>query len=204
MLPFRHPFTAIVSGPTGSGKTQFVMRLVDRADVLIEPTPRKIVYYFAEYQPLFEHYEDRIEFCHGMPKADAIDRLTDALVVNDDLMDEADERMTRLFMRGSHHRNVSVIFQVQNFFNKNRHMRTISLNAQYIILFKNPHDSSQFIHLAKQLYPHNSRFAHEVYVDATKRPYGYILLDLRSDQDDDLRLRTNIFPGECQIVYVPK
>jgi len=83
-------------------------------------------------------------------------------------------------------------------------MRTISLNAQYIILFKNPHDSSQFIHLAKQLYPHNSRFAHEVYVDATKRPYGYILLDLRSDQDDDLRLRTNIFPGECQIVYVPK
>jgi len=60
MLPFRHPFTAIVSGPRGSGKTQFVMRLVDSADVLIEPTPRKIVYYFAEYQPLFEHYEDRI------------------------------------------------------------------------------------------------------------------------------------------------
>jgi len=93
---------------------------------------------------------------------------------------------------------------VQNFFNKNRHMRTISLNAQYIVLFKNPRDSSQFIHLAKQLYPHNSRFAHEAYVDATKRPYGYILLDLRSDQDDDLRLRTNIFPGERQIVYVPK
>ena len=55
--------------------------------MLILPTPRKIVYYFAEYQPLFEHYEDHIEFCHGMPKVDAIDRLTDALVVYDDLMD---------------------------------------------------------------------------------------------------------------------
>jgi len=53
-----------------------------------------------------------------MPKADAIDRLTNALVVYDDLMDEADERMTRLFTRGSHHRNVSVIFMVQNVFNK--------------------------------------------------------------------------------------
>jgi len=165
---------------------------------------RKIVYYFADYKPLFEHYEDRIEFCHEMLKADAIDRLTDALVVYDDLMDEADERMTRLFTRGSHHRNVSVIFMVQNFLNKNRHMRTISLNVQYIVLFKNLRDSSQFIHLAKQLYPHNLRFAHEAYVDATKRPYGYILLDLRSDQDDDLHLRTNIFPGERQIVYVPK
>jgi len=193
-----------VSGPTGSGKTQFVVRLIDSADVLIETTPRKIVYYFAEYQPLFEHYEDRMEFCHRMPKADAIDRLTDTLVVYDELMDEADERMTTLFMRGSHHRNVSVIFMVQNFFNKNRHMRTISLNVQYIVLFKNPRDSSQFIHLAKQLYPHNSPFAHEAYVDATKRPYSYILLDLRSDQDDDLHLSTNIFPGECQIVYVPK
>jgi len=112
MLPFRHPFTAIVSGPTFSGKTQFVMCLVNSADVLIEHTPRKIVYYFAKYQPLFEHYEDRIEFRHGIPKADVIDRLTDALVFYDDLMYEADERMTKLFTRGSHHRNVSVIFMV--------------------------------------------------------------------------------------------
>ena len=77
-------------------------------------------------------------------------------------------------------------------------MRTISLNAQYIVLFKNPRNSSQFVHLAKQLYPHNSHFAHEAYINATKCPYGYILLDLRSDQDEDLRLRTNIFP-----LYVP-
>jgi len=49
MLPFRHPFTAIVSGPTGSGKTQFVMRLVDSADAMIKPTPCKIVYYFTEF-----------------------------------------------------------------------------------------------------------------------------------------------------------
>ena len=119
-------------------------------------------------------------------------------------MDEADERLTRMFTCGSHHRKVSVIFMVQNFFNKNRHMRTISLNAPYIVLFKNPRDSSQFVHLAKQLYPHNSRFAHEAYVDATKRPYSYILLNLRSDQDDDLPLRMNIFLGKCQIVYGPK
>ena len=119
-----------------------------------------------------------MEFRHGMRKANAINRLTDVLDVYDEVMDEADERLTRIFTRGLHHRNVSVIFIVQNFFNKKRHMRTISLNAQYIVLFKNPHDSSQYVHLAKQLYLHNSRFAHEAYVDATNRSYGYILLDL--------------------------
>jgi len=118
MLPIRHPFTAIMSGPTGSGKMQFVMCLVDSVDAMIEPTPCKIVYYFAEYQPLFKHYEDRIEFHHGMPKAATIEWLTDALVVYDDLMDEADKRLTRIFTCRSHHRNVSVIFMVQNFFKK--------------------------------------------------------------------------------------
>jgi len=57
-------------------------------------------------------------------------------------------------------------------------MRTISLNVQYIALFKDPRDSGQFVHLAKQLYPHNSRYALDAYIDATKEPYGYLLLDL--------------------------
>jgi len=48
MLPFKHSFTSIVSGPTGYGKTIFVMRLIDNVVALIELTPDKIVYYFAE------------------------------------------------------------------------------------------------------------------------------------------------------------
>jgi len=203
MLPFKHPFTSIVSGPTGSGKTNFVMRLIDNVDTMIEPPPNKIVYYFGEYQPLFDRYSG-VDFRHGMPKAGEIEKLADALVVLDDMMSELDGRVANVFTRGSHHRNISVVLMVQNFFDKNKHMRTISLNAQYIALFKNPRDNSQFTHLAKQLYPHNTRFALEAYIDATREPYGYLLLDLRSEQDEDLRLRTRIFPGERQIVYVPK
>jgi len=203
MLPFKHPFTSIVSGPTGSGKTNFVMRLIDNVDAMIEPPPSKIVYYFGEYQPLFDRYP-RVDFRHGTPKLGEVEKLSGALVVFDDMMGEVDERLTSVFTRGSHHRNVSVVFMVQNFFNRSKHMRTISLNAQYIVLFKNPRDNSQFAHLAKQLYPHNGRFAQEAFADATTQPYGYLLLDLRSEQDEDLRLRTNIFPGERQVVYVPK
>ena len=83
-------------------------------------------------------------------------------------------------------------------------MRTISLNAQYIVLFKNPRDNSQFAHLARQPYPHNYRYAMDAYINATKEAFGYLVVDLLSEQDEDLILRTHIFPGEVQQLYLPK
>jgi len=112
--------------------------------------------------------------------------------------------VANLFTKGSHHRNVSVMFLAQNLFPKNKFARTMSLNAHYMILFKNPRDASQFANLARQMYPKRSQFAVEAYKDATREPYSYLLVDLRPEQDDDLRLRTNIFPGETHYVYVAK
>ena len=69
-----------------------------------------------------------------------------------------------------------------------------------MILFKNPRDASQFASLARQMYPNKSAFAVEAYKDATQLPYSYLFVDLRTEQDEDLRLRTNIFPGETRYV----
>ena len=96
---------------------------------------------------------------------------------------------------------MSVVYLAQNLFPKNKFARTISLNAHYMVLFKNPRDASQFANL-RQMYPKRSQFAVEAYKDATREPYSYLLVDLRPEQDDDLRLQTNVFPGETQYVYV--
>jgi len=40
------------------------------------------------------------------------------LLIIDDLMDETDETIAKLSTKGSHHRNVSVVFLVQNLFHK--------------------------------------------------------------------------------------
>jgi len=119
-------------------------------------------------------------------------------------MDDADRSMADLFTRGSHHRNVSVVFLVQNLFHKNKYIRMISLNAHYMVLFKNPRDASQFASLARQMYPNRWAFVVEAYKDATRRPFSYLFVDLRPEQDEDLRLRTNTFPGDTQYIYVPK
>ena len=87
---------------------------------------------------------------------------------------------------------------LQNLFPKNKFARTMSLNAHYMILFKNPRDATQFASLARQMYPKTLQFAVEAIKDATREPYSYLLVDLRPEQDEDLRLQTNIFPGETQ------
>jgi len=80
----------------------------------------------------------------------------------------------------------------------------VSLNAHYMVLFKNQGDASQFANLARQMYPKTSQFAVEAYKDATREPYSYLLVDLRPEQDEDLRLRSNISSRETHHVYVLK
>jgi len=179
-----------------------VFKLIDNAHVMIEPPPSRIVYCYGEYQQLFANYSHVVDFRRGLPDLQDFDGSEPVLLILDDLMNETDETVANLFTKGSHHRNVSVVFLVQNLFHKNKHVRTISLNAHYMILFKNPRDASQFASLARQMYPNRSAFAVDAYKDATRLPYSYLLIDLRPEQDDDLRLRTNIFPGETRYVYV--
>ena len=74
--------------------------------------------------------------------------------------------------------------------------RTISLNAHYMVVFKNPRDVSQIMALAHQMYPRRTQFFLEAFARATARPHGYMVIDMKQNTPDILRLRTFIFPGE--------
>ena len=201
----QHPFTAVVAGPTGCGKSAWVLRLIDNAREMIEPPPSRIHYCYGEYQPIFNKYP-QVQFHEGLPElsSEAFDRREPTLMIVDDLLSETNQLVADIFTKLSHHRNISILYLSQNVFDKNKYVRTITLNAHYLVLFKNPRDAGQFAILARQMYPNTSKFAMEAYADATKVPYGYILIDLKPDQDEQCRLRTNIFPGEMQYVYVKK
>ena len=80
----------------------------------------------------------------------------------------------------------------------------MSLNAHYIVLFKNPRDAMLVSTLARQMYPGQNKFLVEAFKNATEKPFGYLLLDLKPDTDEKYRIRTNIFPDERQYVYIPK
>jgi len=192
MLPLQHPLTAIVAGPTGCGKSEWVLQLIGRAKKMIEPPLEEIWYCYGKFQSIFARYLE-VKFYEGMPDFTKFDGRRCTLLVLDDLMSETNDDVANLFTKGSHHRNVSVMFLTQNIFYKNKHMRTISLNSHYMILFKNPRDAGQFYILARQMYPSGFKFAAEAYRNATERPFGYLFVDLKPQQDERYRLRTNVF-----------
>ena len=133
------------------------------------------------------------------------DSSTRNLIVIDDLMAETDERVTTLFTKKSHHRNTSVLYLVQILFPINKESRTISLNSQCMVVFKNPRDASHMSHLARQMYPGRAKFVQEAFKDARSVPYGYLLVYLKQNTPEDMRLRTTIFPDDgVQYVYLPK
>lgn len=200
----KHPFTCVVAGPSSSGKTQFVFRLIRHADRLVDPPPEKIMYCYGEFQPSFLELS-QVEFHEGLPNVESFDGRSRVLLIIDDLMNEADQNVCNLFTKLSHHRNVSVVFVTQNLFHRNRHVRTMNLNTHYVVLFKNPRDAGQVANLARQMYPGKSNFVVEAFRDATREPYGYLLIDLKPETEERYRIRTNIFPDdERQYVYVPK
>ena len=110
-------------------------------------------------------------------------------------------RVTKIFTKGSHHLNCSVIYVSQNLFNKGKENKNICLNTHYLVLFKNPRDSAQIVHLGRQIFPDVIKYFKESFADATSLPYGYLLIDLRTTPDL-LRLRRDIFYDDRTVVYV--
>ena len=201
-----HPFTCLVAGSTGSGKSIFVEKLIKHRNEMIYPIPEEIILCYKIWQPSYERLKiQNVKFVEGLPGETILDGAKSRLIVIDDLMSEVDQRVTSIFTEQSHHLNISVILILQNLFlSKNKEIRTISLNAHYLVIFKNPRDKSQIIHLGKQMFPGQLNYVTEAFKNATEQSHGYLLLDCKQETPENLRLRTSIFPGEIHTVYIPK
>ena len=134
-------------------------------------------------------------------------RVRNLLILDDQMENKAahkrgENAVTKFFTQGSHHKNLTVVYIVQNLFNQDAAMRTISLNTHYMILFKTPRDATQIRTLGQQMYPDTARMLVDAYRDATSEPYGYLLLNLRPDACDALRILTHVFAKQ-PTAYVP-
>ena len=208
----QHPMTCLVCGPTMSGKTRFVGEIILRANALINPAIQHVLYCYTEPQPYFQELATSspvpITFHQTLDELDW-DTSKPSLLIIDDFMalDSKDgpqeKQIAEFFIKRCHHQNISVIYLVQNLFNKSPQHRVINLNAHYLVLFKNPRASSQIKTLAAQMYSGKARFMEEAYQDATSQPYGYLFIDLKQGTPDHVRIRTQILDGR-PIVYVPK
>lgn len=201
-----HPFTCMIAGPTQSGKTEFTIALIENMGKMIEPCPTRVVWCYGEYQDRLLDLPNFVEKTDDLELLDTIDGKEASLVIIDDMMDEISrsETVSKMFTKGSHHKNMSVIVITQNLFYQSNIMRTISRNALYLVIFKNPRDRAQVIHLGRQMFPGKTAYIREAYEDATKPAHGYLLMDCTQKADDKRRLLTGILPFERYFAYVPK
>jgi adenylate kinase family enzyme len=211
MFPFEAPTTISISGTTGSGKTTWVFELLKHNSILFpNVSTGKILYCFGVWQNLFDKMEEEfpnIIFHEGLPSSEDIEKITENkkhnIVILDDLMVEVvkNKDIEHLFTRGSHHKNLTILYLNQNMFCQGRSSRSITLNCHYLVLFKNLRDCSQIQKLGQQIFPGNSKFLVESYKDALHSPFGYLVIDLSPRTEETFRLRTKIFPGEDTIIY---
>jgi hypothetical protein len=200
---FKQPFTCIVSGPTSSGKSTFAVKFIKNIkNQCTPPYFHSIIWCLSETNAAPLELKGLVSFYKGIPDFNN-ESLEPKLIILDDLMRDAySPQVSDLFSKLSHHRNLSILLVTQNLFHQARGARDISLNSKYIVVYKNPRDKNQVAHLARQVYPENWRGLHKAFLDATKQPHGYLLLDLCQDTPDLLRFRTNIF-DEHPLVYAP-
>ena len=198
---FEHPFTCVVSGPTMSGKSVFVKNLIDIAHKKIKPSPDRVHYHYGTWQPLFETMPT-VSFFEGLPSLETFssssssssscESSSSTLVIIDDLMSDVNGEISDFFTKGAHHKNLSVIYICQNLFHNNRVQRTININSQYLILFKNPRDILQVQFLGRSILGRNSSEFESIYLHATSRAHGYLLVNLRQNTPDEFRFLTYV------------
>jgi len=210
-LRFKHPFNCIISGSSGSGKTTLLTEILQNGDRVVNVNFDKIIYCYGEYlHHTFETLQNtvaNIEFSRGLPDEEQINsfdpRKNNCLIL-DDLMQECTESLNicNLFTRTAHHKNISIFYLTQNFYQKGKFSTTITRNANYIILFNSPNDFGQIKIFASQRF--NARGILDAYKLITRMPRGYLLIDSTQTTPDAFRLRTNIIPPEELVVFVPK
>jgi len=193
-----NPFTMFIAGPTKSGKTTFVDNLLANASQYYSDEPNLVFYFYNMHKPTHPRLLKNVDqFIEGVPSKEWLKdvhfhygkNLT--IVIDDQAMSLSDE-LAELFTVGSSRAQANIIFITQNLFMPAKQARTISLNCNYFVIFKNPRDVQAAQNFLKQL-EGNTKTLCDIYADATSEPHSYLFIDLHQKTRSENRFLSNIF-----------
>ncbi|MEL7181508.1 MAG: hypothetical protein AAFN63_16915 [Pseudomonadota bacterium] len=198
--------TLCVAGPSHSGKTTFVLRLLEHRHEVFHCTPNRVIWCYGIYQPDLNAYLAQKEYITHNDIIPVSDIQPYDIVVLDDLIHESknSQDVTSMFTRAAHHKPCFIIFIMQNLFPPGKESRTRSLNTHYYCLYKNPRDKSQVEFLARQILPRNPKALINVFEAATEKPHSYLFLDLTQECPEQYRFRSNLFEKPIIIYQVSR
>ena len=196
-MSIKCPASLLVAGPSGAGKTSLIAKIVQNCGAVFDNPISNIIIAHGRSQNIYDDIirvsPVPVRLIQGLPN-NLIPPKNTFLIIDDLQGSEFSRTIAEFFTMNSHHYKTTVAYLVQNLFLQTPHHRTASLNAHYIILFKNPRSGGQILSLAKQIAPSNSSFVVDAFKQSTEHAHGYLMIDLKQKTDENLRLRNSIFP----------
>ena len=223
---FRCPFNMLISGPTQSGKTTWISRLLVYAGELLETLPSEVHWYSPHATPApglsscvqFPiYYHQRLPWATFKRNDDDDDdddsngqendpKPGSIIVIDDFAQETANSReLTSYITKTSHHRDMSIVLLTQNLFHSGKETRTQSLNMHYMVLMRQTRDHKQIRTLGRQLTQTEKEYRAflDAYNDATShRHFSYLLVSMHPRDDKRLLLRGTLFPEEAPAAAV--
>ena len=197
------PFRLIVGGGSGSGKTEFVKRLVNESH--FSSPFDKIVYCYPEYLcDVPAEFDQIVEYQPGLCELAYFAALPkNSLVILDDMMSECgnSDAIMKLFSVVARKRNLSLIFIVQNVYDKTKQFRNIRLNATGFVLFKFYAATDVTRRILRDISCDeimSKRQLEKIYV----KNYAYIFIDIHPKRHSEFcTIRSNIFENNFTLFY---
>ena len=197
--------TLIAAGPSQSGKTTFILKLLEHRNEIFKCRMKRVLWCYGIYQPKLHTELQSKGFILHSQIVDVSEIQPYDIVVLDDLIHESknSQDVTAMFTRAAHHKPCFIIFIMQNLFPPGKESRTRSLNTHYYVILKNPRDKSQIEFLARQILPRQPKTLTDIFEAATQRPHSYLFLDLTQECPEEYRFRSNLFVKPI-LIYRPK
>ena len=189
---FHTPSSILVVGPSGCGKTHFTERLLLNNTDLFESPPQAIHYCYGAWQDGFVRMKKGgVIFHEGIPETESLSQwFPQGRYIG------VRRSHGRRKWRQTHHQNITVLYLCQDMFPTGKYAKSISRNAHYVVVFKNPRDQLGIRNLLLQSFPTEWKDVLEVFRQTTSRPFGYMVLDLHPASSDDVRLLSHILKDE--------
>ena len=146
---FTFPFRLILSGSSGSGKTHFAGKLLQRNNLFCERVSNVVYYYPCYLRKAPVNWENELQvpvsYSVGLPtKSDLVNLPKNTCVVIDDCYDLAvkSSAIDHLFRVISSKHNICVMIMTQNNFTRGKYGREIRNSCNFSVLFRNCCDAS--------------------------------------------------------------
>lgn len=198
-----HPTRVMVVGASGTGKTEWVKKLILDRHKLFSPVPDKIFYTYKYWLPFFNEFSHIVTFMDTVPDETVLSPHRNNLCILDDILinKRAMQQAVELYTTGRH-LQTSVILLTQNLYQNDASFRTCSLNSEIFVLLKSPRSTHQIMHLARDIFGKDKQAKFfNAYKRLTETAFSYIIIDLQPQQT--LPLRSLIFstdPYELVII----